>query len=96
MVSLFLCGSTSLISQTQQPTFKGGVTLVTVDVTVLDKDGNPVRDLKPEDFEIKLNNKAQAVKSLAFVQPEGVTTPPPPAAEAAAAAPAPPAGLRVQ
>jgi hypothetical protein len=60
MVSLFLCGSTSLISQTQQPTFKGGVSLVTVDVTVLDKDGNPVRDLKPEDFEIKLNNKVQA------------------------------------
>ena len=94
MVSLLLCTSTSLSSQTQQPTFKGGVSLVTVDVTVLDKDGNPVRDLKPEDFEIKLNNKVQAVKSLAFVQPEGVTTPPPPAAAAAAAAPAPPATLR--
>jgi len=90
MVSLFLCGSTSLISQTQQPTFKGGVSLVTVDVTVLDKDGNPVRDLKPEDFEIKLNNKVQAVKSLAFVQAEGVTAPPAASAPGAAAAAAPP------
>ncbi|HEX5213942.1 MAG TPA: VWA domain-containing protein [Vicinamibacterales bacterium] len=93
MVILLLGGSTSLISQTQQPTFKGGVTLVTVDVTVLDKDGNPVRDLKPDDFEIKLNNKVQSVKSLAFVQAEGVTAPPP-ATGAAAAASTPPATLR--
>ena len=95
MVSLLLCGSTSLISQTQQPSFKGGVTLVTVDVTVLDKDGNPVRDLKPEDFEIKLNNRVQAVKSLAFVQPEGVTASPAVSAPGApAAAPPPPVTLR--
>ena len=91
MVSLLLCASISLSSQTQQPTFKGGVTLVTVDVTVLDKDGNPVRDLKPEDFEIKLNNKVQSVKSLAFVQPEGVT---PPAPGGAASPATPPASQR--
>ena len=93
MVILLLVGSSSLTSQTQQPAFKGGVTLVTVDVTVLDKDGNPVRDLKPEDFEIKLNNKVQSVKSLAFVQPEGVTPPPTATAPGAAAAP-PPVSLR--
>jgi VWFA-related protein len=52
----------------QTPVFRSGVTLVTVDVTVLDRDGNPVPGLKAEDFEIKLNGKAQPVRTLSFVR----------------------------
>jgi hypothetical protein len=33
-----------------QPIFRGGVDLVTLDVTVVDNDGKPVRGLKPSDF----------------------------------------------
>lgn len=52
----------------QQPTFKSGVSLVTVDVTVIDKNGQPVPGLVPEDFEIKLSGKVQPIKALSFVQ----------------------------
>src|SRR3954463_6718232 len=35
-----------------QPVFRAGINFVRVDVIVTDKNGNPVGDLKPEDFEI--------------------------------------------
>jgi VWFA-related protein len=52
----------------EQQTFKSGVSLVTVDVTVLDKDGKPVPGLSAADFEIKLGGKVQPVRAVAFVQ----------------------------
>lgn len=56
--------------QPQQPaaTFRSGVTLVTVDVVVLDRNGKPVTGLTPDDFQIKLNGKAQPVRALSYVQ----------------------------
>lgn len=48
--------------------FKSGVTLVTIDVTVLDKDGQPVPGLTVNDFEVKLNGRIQPVRSLTFLQ----------------------------
>jgi VWFA-related protein len=67
----------------QQPTFRAGTTLVTFDVTVLNRDGHPVPGLTPDDFDIRLNNKPQPVRAVAFLE---ASTPSP------AAEPAKPAG----
>jgi VWFA-related protein len=53
--------------QQQPQPFKSGVTLVTVDVTVLDRDGRPVADLSGRDFEIKLNNRAQPIRGFSYL-----------------------------
>jgi VWFA-related protein len=58
----------TLAAGQQTPVFKSGVTLVTVDVTVLDKDGKPVPGLAADDFQIKLNGKLQPVRALSYVQ----------------------------
>jgi VWFA-related protein len=51
-----------------QPPFKSGVTLVTIDVTVLDRDGRPVQGLKSADFEVKLNGRVQPIRELTYLQ----------------------------
>ncbi len=54
------------ITQTGQTgyTFKAQTELVLVNVTVRDKSGNPVRDLKPEDFTVLEDNKPQKVATF--------------------------------
>ena len=46
----------------QVPTFKSGVDLVSLSVTVLDKRGNFVTDLREPDFEVYEDGKKQALK----------------------------------
>ncbi|MGE0394174.1 MAG: VWA domain-containing protein, partial [Vicinamibacterales bacterium] len=56
-------------AQTDQPaaTFKAGVELVTVDVSVSDRNGQPVRDLLAADFTVKVDGKLRRVVSAQHV-----------------------------
>jgi VWFA-related protein len=49
------------------PTFKVQVEYVDVDVQVTDQQGNPVRDLKKEDFELLEDGKPQTISAYSFV-----------------------------
>src|SRR5262249_36041739 len=51
----------------QLPNFRAGVDLVPVDVSVLDKNGNPVSDLKPDDFIVSVEGRARKVVTAEFV-----------------------------
>src|SRR5687768_4836574 len=44
------------------PQFRGGVLVVPVDVRVIDRQGNPVTDLKESDFSLLENGQAQPLK----------------------------------
>ena len=48
----------------QPPVFRSGAELVRVDVTVLDKKGQPVRDLRAEDFEVREDDVGQSIQSF--------------------------------
>src|SRR5881628_2817499 len=53
--------------QAQQPTFKLRVDYVEVDVVVTDRQGNLVRDLKKEDFQVLEDGKAQTINTFTLV-----------------------------
>src|SRR5438046_4355100 len=53
--------------QQQQPTFRVRVDYVEVDVVVTDRQGNLVRDLKKEDFQVLEDGKAQAITTFTLV-----------------------------
>jgi VWFA-related protein len=52
----------------QRPTFRTGVELVTVDVTVLDDQGRPVKDLRAPEFTVKIDGKLRRVVSAEYVE----------------------------
>src|ERR1700733_6148648 len=58
-----LCPSLALAQETDY-TFKTQAELVLVNVSVRDRNGNLVRDLKPEDFPILEDNKPQKIASF--------------------------------
>ena len=66
--------STESLAQTSQTgyTFKAQSELVLVNVTVRDKSGNLVRDLKPEDFTVLEDNKPQKVATFDIENTENV------------------------
>ena len=47
--------------QTQPPPFKSGVDLLTLQTSVLDKDGRPITDLTPADFTVTVAGKPRKV-----------------------------------
>ena len=49
--------------------FRGGVDVISVDVTVVDRDGRPVEDLKPGDFTAKIDGQPRRVVSAALQKP---------------------------
>ncbi len=51
----------------QQPTFRSGVDLVTVDATVLGRDGHPLDTLGPDDFRLEVDGRPRRVVSAQFV-----------------------------
>ena len=54
--------------QDQRPIFRAGINFVRVDVIVSDKDGNPVLDLKPEDFEIEEDGQQQKIEQFEVIK----------------------------
>ena len=58
-------------SQQSAPVFSTKTTLLTLDVTVLDRDGKPVAGLEPGEFEIKVNGTVRPVQALAYLEVEG-------------------------
>jgi len=53
--------------QSQPPTFKLRVDYVEVDVVASDRQGNLIRDLKKEDFQVLEDGKAQAITTFSLV-----------------------------
>lgn len=51
----------------RQPTFRSGVDLVTVDATVLGRDGQPLVHLGPDDFRLDVDGRPRRVVSAQFV-----------------------------
>jgi VWFA-related protein len=83
-------------SQVPAPAVKTTTTGVVIDVTALDKDGRPVADLQPADFELTEDGVRQEIASVTFVR-GGVgesRSGRPPAQTAASDAPVPVAGSR--
>jgi len=54
-------------AQPQQPTFKLRVDYVEVDVVVTDRDGNLVKDLKKDDFQVLEDGKPQSISAFTQV-----------------------------
>jgi VWFA-related protein len=68
--ALFLCGGPWVAARqagSQQPTFRSGVELVTVDVGVVDKQGQPVRDLEAADFVVTVGGQPRRVVTAEYV-----------------------------
>jgi len=69
LLLLALCAA--LTAQTQTPVFRTGVDLVQLDVSVLDKNRQPVRSLTQADFTVFEDGKPQSIEAFAPVdQPD--------------------------
>jgi VWFA-related protein len=53
------------------PVFRGGTSQVRVDVTVLDKKGEPITNLTKEDFALLEDNQPQSIETLKLIEANG-------------------------
>lgn len=67
----FLVAST--LVHAQPPTFKTGVDIVRVDVTVVNNEGQPVDNLSADEFDVRINGIAQPVTTLTYLEFPGLT-----------------------
>src|SRR5882672_1733955 len=76
LLSLVLCATVLTPSLTAQNdyVFRSRTEIVLVNVTVRDKDGNFVRNLKPEDFTVLEDNKPQKVLSFDLENTDAIPT----------------------
>jgi len=103
LIFAFLCALASF-AQTPTPTpkpvaddetvVKISTTLIQLDVTVTDKKGNVVTDLKPEDFEIFENGEKQEISNFSFVSNVKTETAAPPIKNEKQAIPLPPTPVK--
>jgi VWFA-related protein len=56
--------------QTKQPVFRTGVDLLTVDATVVDRDGRQVTDLTPAEFIVEVDGRPRTVVSAEYLKLE--------------------------
>jgi len=78
--------SAALVAQTpqQRPTFRSGVDLIEVDVTVVDGDSYPITDLEASDFSVTVDGEPRRVAQAQYISlgpPEEAEMEFPPAAE---------------
>src|SRR5688572_32062146 len=85
---VFVCALAALTALQSQPTFRSGVELIRIDVSVLDKAGKPVTGLQPEDFVVTIDGAPRRVSFATFYGPDTDA----PAAAAPAASPPPNVG----
>jgi len=63
-------------AQQPSPTFRAGIDLITVEVSVVDDQSRPVPDLAAADFEVKIDGQVRRVVSARFVEAtRGAATP---------------------
>jgi VWFA-related protein len=74
-LAAIIAASCSLAGSAQQPTFPSRVDLVSVDVVVFDRQGNPVEGLTRNDFTIREDGQAQQVAAFEAVSLTSTATP---------------------
>ncbi len=73
---VFACVLAAVAALQSQPTFRTGVELIRIDVTVLDKAGKPVTGLQPEDFTVTIDGAPRRVSFATFYGPTPDAPPP--------------------
>jgi VWFA-related protein len=85
-VASIVAAALTVGSAQQAPVFRSGVDLITVDATVVDGQGNPIPNLGPDDFTLKVDSQPRRVVSVQFVSRVSTSPAAPTAAETPATA----------
>src|SRR5262245_52232423 len=71
MAAAFAAADARQEPQLQPPIFRGGSSLVRVDVTVTDRHGEPVTTLTADDFDVQEDGAPQTVETFKLVEADG-------------------------